>query len=209
MGGTGSKPGDENKPSLDQVAIRASNVLNSNINPRAQERAMLREIQERPTATKAASAFEGLFSEIKVPESTKPEIKNLEDLFQNLKKEIDDNEIEFDNFKKQVLDQQAESLKKINLNNEEIKSILELSNEIMKLLGNQESSLLTPIKGKRGEVDSLFVSPKLWLLTTDSFRGLKRLEYLKKVGISESEINKFYQDKMTLGDYQRKFELKK
>jgi len=199
MGGTGSKSEDENKLGFDQVAMGTSNVLNLKSNPRAQERSMLREIQDNSVATEAASAFEGLLGEIKVkvPEATKPEIKNLEDLFKNLKKEIDDNEIEFDNFKKKVLDQQAESLNKINLNNEEIKSILEISNEIMKLLGNQESSLLTPIKGKRGEVDSLFVSSKL----SDSVGGLKRREYLKKVGISESEIDKFYQNKKTLEDY--------
>lgn len=203
MGGTGSKSEDENKLGFDQVAMGTSNVLNLKSNPRAQERSMLREIQDNSAATEAASAFEGLFGEVKVPKGTQTEIKDLEDLFVKLQKEINDDEQDFNKFKGQILEQQSKSLEKINLNNEEIKRVLELSNEIIKLLSNKGSSLIVPVKDGEGKVTSILTRPEL----SDPIESqMKKEEYLKKIGISESEIDKFYQDKKTLEDYQRKFE---
>tara|TARA_B100002051_G_C16608986_1_gene572120 strand:- start:383 stop:985 length:603 start_codon:yes stop_codon:yes gene_type:complete len=196
MGGTGSKPEGENKPDMGQVAMGTSKLLKEKAG--AEERVMLNKIQDSRAATDAAIAFEGLFGEVKVPEVTQTEIKDLEDLFVKLQKEIDDDEQNFNKFKGEILEQQSKSLEKINLNNEEIKRVLELSNEIIKLLGNKGSSLIVPVKDREGKVTSILTRPEL----SDPIEiQMKKEEYLKKIGINEIEIEKFYENKKILEDY--------
>ena len=193
MGGTGSKPEEGKTPKLDQVAMGTSKVLKKKAG--AEERVMLNKLQGSSAAMDAALAFEDLFVEKAVPEETQTDIEDLEDLFKKLNKEIDK---DFNNFRKEILAKQAESLKKINLNSEQIDQVLELSNEIIKLLGNKGSSLIVPVKDKDGKVSSVLTSYKL----SDRIESrAKKEEYLKKIGVTENEIYEFYENKKTLEDY--------
>lgn len=193
MGGTGSKPDEGQTPKLDQVAMRTSNVLKKKAG--AEERVMLNKLQDSSAAMDAAFAFEDLFVEKAVPEETQTDIEDLEDLFKKLNKEIDK---DFDNFREEILAKQAESLKRINLNSEQIDQILKLSNEIIKLLGNKGSSLIVPVKDKDGKVSSVLTSSKL----SDPIESrAKKEEYLKENGVTEKEIYEFYENKKTLEDY--------
>jgi predicted nucleotidyltransferase component of viral defense system len=199
MGGTGSKPEEVQKNKFKRVATGTSNVLNV-ANTAKENREQFDENMKKESFMDAAFAFEDLFVENAVPEETQTKIKDLEDLFQKLNKEIDK---DFDKFREEILAKQADSLKKINLNNEQIDEVLNLSNEIIKLLGNKGSSLIVPIKDKDGKVSSVLTSSKI----SDPIESrAKKEEYLKKIGVRENEIDKFYQDKKTLEDYQRKFE---
>ena len=193
MGGTGSKPEEGKTPKLDQVAMRTSKVLKKKAG--AEERVMLNKLQDSSAAMDAAFAFEDLFVEKAVPEETQTDIEDLEDLFKKLNKEIDK---DFDNFREEILAKQAESLKRINLNSEQIDQVLELSNEIIKLLGNKGSSLIVPVKDKDGKVSSVLTSSKL----SDPIESrAKKEEYLKEIGVTEKEIYEFYENKKTLEDY--------
>ena len=199
MGGTGSKPEEVQKNKFKRVATGTSNVLNV-ANTAKENREQFDENMKKESFMDAAFAFEDLFVENAVPEETQTKIKDLEDLFQKLNKEIDK---DFDKFREEILAKQADSLKKINLNNEQIDEVLNLSNEIIKLLGNKGSSLIVPIKDKDGKVSSVLTSSKI----SDPIESrAKKEEYLKKIGVRENEIDKFYQDKKILEDYQRKFE---
>lgn len=199
MGGTGSKPEEVQKNKFKRVATGTSNVLNV-ANTAKENREQFDENMKKESFMDAVFAFEDLFVENAVPEETQTKIKDLEDLFQKLNKEIDK---DFDKFREEILAKQADSLKKINLNNEQIDEVLNLSNEIIKLLGNKGSSLIVPIKDKDGKVSSVLTSSKI----SDPIESrAKKEEYLKKIGVRENEIDKFYQDKKILEDYQRKFE---
>jgi len=189
MGGTGSKPDEENPNfEFDQVAMRTSKVLNKANKKR------LDTIKKNDAASSALVAFEDMFLE-NISEETQTEIEDLEDLFQKLNKEIDK---DFDNFREEILAKQADSLKRINLNSEQIDQVLELSNEIIKLLGNKGSSLIVPVKDKDGKVSSVLTSSKL----SDRIESkAKKEEYLKKIGVPEYEIDKFYENKKILEDY--------
>ena len=180
MGGTGSKPEGENEPDMAQVA---------------KDKKQFDKIVKNDAAFSALEAFEESFLKNVVPEDTSKEIKDLEDLFQKLNKEIDK---DFDNFREEILTQQAESLKRINLNSEQIDQILKLSNEIIKLLGNKGSSLILPVKDKDGKVSSVLTSSKL---SEPIESRAKKEEYLKEIGVTEKEIYEFYKNKKTLEDY--------
>ena len=181
MGGIGSKPEEGKTPNLDQVA--------------KENKEQFDKIVKNNAAFSALEAFEESFLEKTIPEETQTDIEDLEDLFQKLNKEIDK---DFNNFRKEILAKQAESLKKINLNSEQIDQVLELSNEIIKLLGNKGSSLIVPIKDKDGKVSCVLTSSKL----SDPIESkAKKDEYLKKIGVTENEIEDFYENKKTLEDY--------
>ncbi len=194
MGGTGSKPEEGKTPKLDQVAMGTSNVLKA-ANRAKENKEQFDKIVENDAAFSALEAFEDLFVKKAVPEETQTDIEDLEDLFQKLNKEIDK---DFDNFREEILAKQAESLKKINLNSEQIDQVLELSNEIIKLLGNKGSSLIVPVKDKDGKVSSVLTSSKL---SEPIESRAKKEEYLKKIGVTENEIENFYENKKTLEDY--------
>lgn len=194
MGGTGSKPEEGKNPKLDQVAMGTSNVLKA-ANRAKENKEQFDEIVKNNAAFSALEAFEESFLEKAIPEETQTDIEDLEDLFKKLNKEIDK---DFDNFRKEILAKQAESLNKINLNSEQIDQILELSNEIIKLLGNKGSSLIVPVKDKDGKVSSVLTSSKL----SDRIKSrAKKEEYLKEIGVTEKEIYEFYENKKTLEDY--------
>jgi len=194
MGGTGSKPEEGKKNTLKRLATGTSNVLNV-ANTAKENKEQFDENMKKESFMNAAFAFEDLFVENAVPEETQTEIKDLEDLFQKLNKEIDK---DFDKFREELLAKQADSLKKINLNSEQIEQVLKLSNEIIKLLGNKGSSLIVPVKDKDGKVASVLTSSKI----SDPIesRG-KKEEYLKNIGVSVDEIDEFYKNKKTLEDY--------
>jgi hypothetical protein len=193
MGGTGSKPDEKKITNFDQVVMGTSNVLKKKAG--AEERVMLNKLQDSSAAMDAAFAFEDLFVEKAVPEKTQTDIEDLEDLFKKLNKEIDK---DFDNFREEILAKQAESLKRINLNSEQIDQVLELSNEIIKLLGNKGSSLIVPVKDKDGKVSSVLTSSKL---SEPIESRAKKEEYLKEIGVGVDEIDEFYKNKKTLEDY--------
>ena len=194
MGGTGSKPEEGKTPELDQVATGTSKVLKA-ANRAKENKEQLDKIVNNDAAFSALESFEESFLKNVVPEDTSKEIKDLEDLFQKLNKEIDK---DFDNFREEILTQQAKSLKRINLNSEQIDQVLKLSNEIIKLLGNKGSSLIVPVKDKDGKVSSVLTSSKL--SDTIESRG-KKEEYLKNIGVGEKEIKNFYENKKKLEDY--------
>ena len=193
MGGTSSKPEEEKTPKFDQVAMGTSNVLKAA--NRAKDKKQFDKIVENDAAFSALEAFEESFLKKAIPEETQTDIEDLEDLFQKLNKEIDK---DFDNFREEILAKQAESLNRINLNSEQIVQVLELSNEIIKLLGNKGSSLIVPVKDKDGKVSCVLTSSKL----SDPIESrAKKDEYLKKIGVTENEIENFYENKKTLEDY--------
>jgi hypothetical protein len=193
MGGTGSKPDEKKITNFDQVVMGTSNVLKKKAG--AEERVMLNKLQDSSAAMDAAFAFEDLFVEKAVPEKTQTDIEDLEDLFKKLNKEIDK---DFDNFREEILAKQAESLKRINLNSEQIDQVLKLSNEIIKLLGNKGSSLIVPVKDENGKVSSVLTSSKL---SEPIESRAKKEEYLKEIGVGVDEIDEFYKNKKTLEDY--------
>lgn len=199
--------GGESKPGFDQVAMGVSNVSNVAQGAKASVEADKAEISDKVSGNKAAlGAASFLFqegvqkkqnNEIKVPEETQVEIKNLQDLFQKIDKEIDK---DFEQFKKDILEQQNKSLEKINLNKEEIERVLEISNEIIKLLGNKDSSSIIPVKGDDGKLVSMIASSKL---SNDISIIRKKKEYLKKIGILEPEIDTFFNSQKVLENYMK------
>jgi predicted nucleotidyltransferase component of viral defense system len=194
MGGTGSKPEEGKKNTFKRLATGTSNVLDV-ANTAKENREQFNQNMKKGSFMDAAFAFEDLFVEKAVPGETTEEIKDLEDLFQKLDKEI---KKDFDKFREEILAKQAESLKRINLNSEQIEQVLKLSNEIIKLLGNKGSSLIVPVKDKDGNVTSVLTSSKL----SDPIETrAKKEEYLKKIGVTENEIENFYENKKTLEDY--------